>query len=402
MAGAPGHRPGTARRAPTQGARPSSVRPTTVAAALVLLSACATVPTQSRVMVEQGAAVSSEAIRMRLRAEAIPFTGLMEQAADEASAASADPAVRRRALVWKINVVPALYRTLFNQRPLVALLDTWALLVQAELYLESPEGAAAFGPGVGGVLATTKDLEGRLREIVQWVFPNRDLDAIRNKVQAWAERHPVRITFATRDSIEQALVKMAPTEELSAFAVVGQLNEDMNGLVGRMDFLPVMVPRQATWQAELAYVNLVDARLDAVMKQAGTAMDKLDGMIAWLGTEGLEGFADDQRVQIMRAVASERMEIEKLMDRQRVELQAFVGKEREQIAALVNQERTAIMVDAQRFTDHATAEATRQAKEVVDHAMVRLAVVLGALLVLGAALAWIVLRRARPARPPSG
>jgi hypothetical protein len=378
------------------------VRTTTVAAALVLLAACATVPTQSRFMVEQGAAVSSEAVRTRLRAEAIPFTGLMEQAADEASAASPDPAVRRRALVWKINVVPALYRTLFNQRPLVALLDTWALLLQAELYLESPEGAAAFGPGVVSVLATTRDLEGRLREIVQWVFPDRDLASIRSKVQEWAERHPVRITFATRDSIEQALVKMAPTEELSAFAVVGQLNEDMNGLVGRMDFLPVMVPRQATWQAELAYVNLVDARLDAVMKQAGTAMDKLDGMIAWLGTEGLEGFADDQRVQIMRAVASERMEIEKLMDRQRVELQAFVGREREQIAALVNQERTAAMAEAQRFTDHATAEATRQAKEVVDHAMVRLAVVLGALLVLGAVLAWIVLRRARPALPPSG
>ena len=351
---------------------------------------------------EQGAAVSSEAIRTRLRAEAIPFTGLMEQAADEASAASPDPAVRRRALVWKINVVPALYRTLFNQRPLVALLDTWALLLQAELYLESPEGAAAFGPGVVGVLATTRDLEGRLREIVQWVFPDRDLAAIRSKVQAWAERHPVRITFATRDSIEQALVKMAPNEELSAFAVVGQLNEDMNGLVGRMDFLPVMVPRQATWQAELAYVNLVDARLDAVMKQAGAAMDKLDGMIAWLGTEGLEGFAEDQRVQIMRAVAAERMEIEKLVDRQRVELQTFVGKEREQIAALVNQERTAAMAEAQRFTDHATAEATRQAKEVVDHAMVRLAVVLGALLFLGALLAWIVLRRAQPARPPSG
>ena len=378
------------------------MRPKTVAAALALLAACATVPTQSKFMEEQGAKVSSEAIRTRLRAEAIPFTGLMEQAADEASAASPDPAVRRRALVWKINVVPAMYRTLFNQRPLVALLDTWALLVQAELYLESPEGAAAFGPGVVAVLTTTRELEGRLREIVAWAFPDKDLVLLRSKVLAWAEKHPVRITFATRDSIEQALVAMAPTEELSAFAVVGQLNEDMNGLVGRMDFLPIMVPRQATWQAELAYVNLVDARLDVVLKQAGAAMDKLDGMIAWLGTEGLEGFADEQRIQIMRAIASERMEIERLVDRQRVELQSFVDREREQIAALVNQERTAVMADAQRFTDHATAEATRQAKEVVDHAMVRLAVVLGVLLVLAAVLAWIVLRRSQPARPPAG
>ena len=364
----------------------------------VLLVACATVPTQTKFMEEQGVKVSAEAIRMRLRAEAVPFTGLMEQAADEASAASTDPAVRKRALVWKINVVPAMYRTLFNQRPLIALLDTWALLVQAEQYLESPEGKAAFGPGASVVLATTRELEGRVQEIARWAVPGRDLTSTRAKVQQWAEKHPVRLTFATRDSIEKDLVTLAPTEELSAFAVVGQLNEDMNGLVGRMDFLPIMVPRQATWQAELAYVNLVDPQLESALKRAGEAMDKLDGMIAWLGTEGLEGFAEEQRIEIMRAVADERLEIERLVDRQRVEIQAFVDREREQVAALLNQERAAVMADAQRLADRATAEAARSAKEVVDHALVRVALVLGAALFLWAVLSWLLRRRAQPPR----
>ena len=364
----------------------------------VLLVACATVPTQTKFMEEQGVKVSAEGIRMRLRAEAVPFTGLMEQAADEASAASTDPAVRKRALVWKINVVPAMYRTLFNQRPLIALLDTWALLVQAEQYLESPEGKAAFGPGASVVLATTRELEGRVQEIARWAVPGRDLTSTRAKVQQWAERHPVRLTFATRDSIEKDLVTLAPTEELSAFAVVGQLNEDMNGLVGRMDFLPIMVPRQATWQAELAYVNLVDPQLESALKRAGEAMDKLDGMIAWLGTEGLEGFAEEQRVEIMRAVAVERLEIERLVDRQRVEIQAFVDREREQVAALLNQERAAVMADAQRLADRATAEAARSAKEVVDHALVRVALVLGAALLLWAVLSGLLRRRAQPPR----
>ena len=364
----------------------------------VLLVACATVPTQTKFMEEQGVKVSAEGIRMRLRAEAVPFTGLMEQAADEASAASTDPAVRKRALVWKINVVPAMYRTLFNQRPLIALLDTWALLVQAEQYLESPEGKAAFGPGASVVLATTRELEGRVQEIARWAVPGRDLTSTRAKVQQWAERHPVRLTFATRDSIEKDLVTLAPTEELSAFAVVGQLNEDMNGLVGRMDFLPIMVPRQATWQAELAYVNLVDPQLESALKRAGEAMDKLDGMIAWLGTEGLEGFAEEQRIEIMRAVAVERLEIERLVDRQRVEIQAFVDREREQVAALLNQERAAVMADAQRLADRATAEAARSAKEVVDHALVRVALVLGAALLLWAVLSGLLRRRAQPPR----
>jgi len=377
------------------------VRPPLPIAALLLV-ACATVPTQSEFMKEQGVKVSSEAIRTRLRSEAIPFTGLMAQAADAASAESSDPAVRRRALVWKVNVVPAMYRTLFNQRPLVALLDTWALLVQAEQYLESPEGKAAFGPGAEGVLATTRELEGRLQEIARWAVPERNLPAIRARVEDWAAKHPVRLTFATRDSIDQHLVTLSPTEELSAFAVVGQLSEDMNGLIGRMDFLPVMVPNQVTWQAQLAYIDLVGPSMDDALKRGGEALERVDAMIEWLGTSGLDGFAEEQRIQIMRAVAAERVEIERLMERQRLGVESFVDRERLEIAALLQRERAAVMADAQRFSDHATAEATRSAKEVVDHAILRLAVVLGALLVSAAVLVLALRRRTTPPRPPSG
>jgi hypothetical protein len=222
-------------------------------------------------------------------------------------------------------------------------------------------------------------------------------------VVEWAEKHPVRLTFATRDSIDQYLVTLKPTEELSVFAAVGQLNEDMNGLIGRMDFLPVMVPNQVTWQAELAYIDLIDPRMDDALKRGGQAMESLDAMIAWLGTSGLEGFANEQRTRIMGGIAAERVEIERLVAGQRGEIQAFVEKERVEIAALLQRERAAVMADAQRFSDHATAEATRSAKEVVDHAIWRLAVVLGALLVATAVLVLALRRRMpQPPRPPSG
>ncbi|MEY2669201.1 MAG: hypothetical protein RJA59_1839, partial [Pseudomonadota bacterium] len=154
--------------------------------AVALLVACATVPTQTAFMEAQGVKVSSQALRLRLRSEAVPFTGLMEQAADAAALEATSPAQRRRALVWKINVVPAIYRTLFNQRPLVAVLDTWALLVQAEDYLQSREGKEAFGPGVVVVLATTKDLQSRVQGIARWAVPDRDLSQVDAKVREWA------------------------------------------------------------------------------------------------------------------------------------------------------------------------------------------------------------------------
>ena len=373
--------------------------PIAVAPVVALLAACASVPTQTRFMQQQGVQVSSEALRVRLRSEAIPFTGLMEQAADAAALEASSAEQRRRALVWKINVVPALYRTLFNQRPLVALVDTWALLVQAEDYLESAEGKEAFGPGVAIVLATTRDLQLRVQAIARWAVPDRDLSQVDAKVREWAASHPVKLTFATRDSIEQFLATVAPTETISAFGMVGLMSEDLEGLISRMDFLPVMVPRQATWQAELAYLDLMDPRLEAALTRGGEALQRVDDMIAWLGTSGLEGFAEEQRVQLLRAFAIERVEVERLLERQRAGVETFVDREKAEIAAIVRQERLAAMADAQRLADHATAEAARKARELVDHVILRVAILLGAVLV--AVLVIVLVARRRPAPPPS-
>ncbi len=372
---------------------------TSLPVAALLLVACATIPTQTKFMEKEGAKVSSEALRMRLRSEAIPFTGLMEQAADASSAEATTPAQRRRALIWKINVVPALYRTLFNQRPLIAVLDTWALLVQAEDYLESPAGREAFGPGAAVVLATTKDLQLRVKGIAAWALPEKDLAQVDAKVRGWAAKHPVKLTFATRDSIEQAVVSLAPGEELSAFALVGLMSEDLEGLISRMDFLPIMVPRQATWQGELAYLDLMEPRVEVALTRAGEALQRVDDMIAWLGTTGLEGFAEEQRIQIMKAFAAERVEIGKLIDRERTGVEVFVARERSEIAALVQRERAAAMADAQRLADHATLQAAQQGRDLVDHAIARLALLVGATL-LGVLGIVLVARRKRPAPPP--
>jgi hypothetical protein len=183
--------------------------------------------------------------------------------------------------------------------------------------------------------------------------------------------------------------------------MVGAMNEDIEGMISRMDFLPVMVPRQATWQAELMYVDLVDPRMDVALKRASEALDKIDDMLAWMGTIGLEDFANEQRIQIMRAVADERVQVEALIDRQRGAIQAFVDTVRNALLEQVRQERIAAMADAQRLADHATEEATRKAKEIIDHFLLRLGLVLGAVVVLAVAGAFLLRRRAVPVPPPS-
>lgn len=378
------------------------MRPVLPAAAIAVLAACATVPTQTRFMAEQGVTVTSEGLRTKLRAEAIPFTGRMGEAADAVREASADPDVRRRTLVWKINVVPALYRTLFSQRPLVALVDTWALLLQAEGYLESPEGREAFGPGVERMLATTRELEGRVKEIAAWAAPGRDLVKVRATLQRWAENHPVHLTFATRESAESYLATASPTEELGAFAVAGRMGEDLGGIIDRMDFLPVMVPLQATWQAELVYLDLVDPRMAVALERGGEALGKVDDMLQWLGTAGLDRFADAQRVQLMKAIGSERTEVERLVERQRLAIQEFVDRERVAVAAMIAEERAATLAEARALVDHATAQAARSASDVVDRALLRIAVLVGIALAVLLGIALVSRRRGATAGASRG
>ena len=364
------------------------------ASALVALTGCASVPTQTRFMQQEGVEVSSEALRLRLRAEAIPFTGLIEQAADEVARASTDPQVRRRALVWKINVVPALYRTLFNQRPLVALLDTWALLIQAEDFLQSAEGQRAFGPGAEVMLPTVRELEGRVREIAAWAAPGRDLEKVRTAIAGWVARHPVRLTFATRESMEQHLVTLAPSDTLSMVGVAGRVNEDVDGLVSRMDFLPIMVPRQATWQAELTYVDLIDPRMADALGRAGQALESVDQLLAWLGTSGLERFADEQRRALQSVVAAETRTIERMVEAQRTGAQEFVSAEWREALAQLRAERVATFAEARALADHAAEEGARRAREVVDALVLRLAVLAG-VIALAVVVAAVLLRRRR-------
>ena len=119
-------------------------------------------------------------------------------------------------------------------------------------------------------------------------------------------------------------------------------------------------------------------------------------MLAWMGTDGLDDFANEQRIQIMRAVSAERVQVEALIDRQRGAVQAFVDGERNALLEQVRQERIAAMADAQKLADHATEEATRKAKEIIDHFLLRLGLVLGAVVVLAVVGVFLIRRRAAP------
>jgi hypothetical protein len=372
--------------------------------ALAVVAACATsAPRQTEIMKDAGATVSAEALRIRLRALAPPTTARIEKAADGIVAGTPDPAVQRRALIWKINAVAALNQAFYSQQPGVGLADAWALLVQFEEFLETPEGRAAFGPGVAEALAATRDVEARVVETYRWAVPDRDPALLRARLVEWSRAHPIEGYLSTRRSLQEDLAGRMTSDELSVFQAAAVAAEDLRGIIARMDHLSTALPKQAIWEAELAFQDLGAPRLEQVLQRADQALARLDHVIAWLGGPGLEGLADRERQAILDGVTQQRLAIASLIDVERKELTRFVTQERAQILDDVNRMRVAAAGDVERLTRQATEDASRKATELVDRILLRVALILAGAILLWGAVAYGVRQGARrSASPPPG
>jgi hypothetical protein len=367
-----------------------------LALASALLAACATTPpAQTKIMKESGVVVTAEALRTRLRAMAPSAIGRIERAADAIRDGSSDPAVQRRALILKINAVPVLYQAFYSQQPGAGLADAWAFLIQLEHYAESADGKAAFGPGAPELLAAARDLDARIEETYRWAVPDRDPAPLRARLEAWARQHPTDGNIASRRSLREDLATRIAGDELSAFEAVGVAEEDLRGLIARIDFLPTMVPRQAIWEAELAFEDQGAPRVEQVLRRADAALQRLDHVIAWMGGPGLEGLADKERKALMDAVTEQRQALESLVDAQREQVTRFASQERAQIMAEIDRLRVAAMEDVRRVAKEATEEAARKTSEVVDRALLRAALIVAGAILLWGAVSWVLRRGGR-------
>ena len=112
-------------------------------------SACApkTAARQTDVMEQSGkVSVSAAVLRARVSDLVERVAGRIELTADRISAETDDAALRRRALVLKMEAIPAVYTAGFRADPLIALVDLWGFAFQFGQYMENRAGQNGFGP----------------------------------------------------------------------------------------------------------------------------------------------------------------------------------------------------------------------------------------------------------------
>jgi len=369
---------------------------------MLLVVGCATsAPRQTAYMEKQGATTSAEALRVRLRAEVLPITGKLEEAADAMDAATEDTAQHRQILVWKMNAVGAAYGTLLGQRPLAGLADTWALLLQEQLFLESPRARSELGPGVDQAIPVVRAAAERIERTWAWVVPNNEA-AARAQILGWVGQHPLGSATGARESFLEYLATLDLGEGASLAAVAGQAAENLDGVVARIDLLPLVLPKLANWQAQLTYLDVVDRRIEGVIERGDAALRRFDDVVGWLGTSGLDAFADRQREAAGVMIDGRIAHGLSLFEAQTEQLMTWAERERMATLDDLRRERVAATAELRRTADELAADASRRAEKFADYVLVRVAILLGAALVLELLVILALRRRRGPAEPQAG
>ena len=323
---------------------------------------------QTEIM-EKGGGVSVGAADLRARVNDLAdrLAGALERMADRIGTESRDPKVRRRALAFKVEAIPAVYTAAYRSDPLVAAVDTWALAFQVKEYVETGAGRDAFGTEQPLARAQARELLADADASVRGMTASQEaFDAARVKVQSWVAKHPIEHALSSRSSVAPVLAEWR-SEDRNAFLAVGEVTDTIQNVSERLNTYAAQLPRQVRWQAELLVAELADEH---------------DG-------PGLLGAAGQAVREIL---ASERHAVLEDVNGQRQQTLDYLTAERVAALAALRQERVDALTAVEALEGRVVDSAVARLRSVVDSALWRLAVLLAVLMFSAATLGVLVYR----------
>jgi hypothetical protein len=327
---------------------------------LTLVTACQAPSKPANLDQAVGASlVSSRELRAQLNEYMRDFTAEVQAAADEIIERAEETTVRKEAMRWKMEGVPACQLAVFKEDPAAALLDTWALAAQMTRYFESGRGSGYFGKWQGIAVETSKCLEAGVETLAQTLS---DPDQAKAQVLSWVEEHPVHGSLLNRPTTAPMIASVFGDRSSSAMASIGNLDQRIAQVLERMDIYVESLPTQFRWQAE--YIIEQQLVSQEERRQALTDVEEIaEGMdrVAILADD-MPRLIEAEREEIRRLIKAERKEVEAILDRQRDRVTETIDRQRELTFSSITAEREEILsaLEAERAAILAMVEKERK------------------------------------------
>ena len=373
-----------------------------LAAMALPLGACLKVPTQS--------ASLQASPRVRLTASQLQIGAfelgrgvslLIEEAADSIRTVSADPEVRRNALLWKVSAIPLVQEAALRDDPVIAVADLLVLTMQQEDYFTTGSGAASFGDAQPLAVAAARTARTRVAKYATGAMRGDTLptDFVEG-ITRWVADNPMRGPALRRGSILNSDWAVIGLSEVSLEGTVGHLDRTVVNLTYRLSYLNETLAEQARWNAELMAEQAMAApRVDTLLNASSAALRSVNLLV-----DDMPALIDREREAMMKDIDRQRLAMMTDIDRQRVLAFQDLGVQRELAFREIADQRVALdaALTAQRVAAFQAADSLAQRSIAQSAVMLRRLVwqlTLGALIVVAALVAGglLILNRLRAA-----
>ena len=343
---------------------------------------------------ERDITANRNAIRLRMRALVDPLCGEIEQSADGIIAGTTNAAIRKAALHWKIEAVPAMREALFLPDPLTALGDAWVLSNQMADYFEKGAGKDRLQEASPVAVATCRAMEEQIAQVAASMTRSGDISRVRRFARSWATEHPIQDSIGSRESILSRVLEREIAASFSTGEAVAEMTTSVDDLNRRLEVYSAQLFRQVRWEAELFKTEL----LEELSAQKTITMIERAAQSSERAAAGVDEVAKaTQRAakvaeEMPKMISSEREAVLKSVSEDLKSALDGLGKERatalKELREELAEERVAL-----------SREMEQTAFKVVDHAIWRetliLAVGFAALIVTGI-VGLLVVRRIYP------
>jgi hypothetical protein len=358
-------------------------------------AACSTkAPTRSSVQTAVGV-VDLPARRIRLAAD---HTGGMmmtriEIAADSIIRATDDPDVRRNALAWKANAIPAIQTATHHPDPFVAFVDGWVFAVLMRDYFNDGRGRDLFGPQQPIARAAMQDIVDRIESNTRRALEegHGDYGAFEDFVTRYTATYPIDNDLYVHRTVAAEVVDVLGEQEFGGLGSLGSMEEMALDAQTMARAYLAYTFKTVLWQTELMIESMMDTTLITPL------LDSVDRMaVTSAATRLLEstpGMVASERARIL--AETERM-LDASLDRAFAQVDEERGLILAEVEAMVARERQVIFDELRALTPEISRQVREEAIAVVDHLLLRLAIGMAILLVLLAA-GWLLLRPRRRA-----
>ena len=340
-------------------------------------------PMQQRLTTPKGEEVKLSAFELRVAALdlAPSFSDIIEEAADEIIEKSADPKIRRHALVWKMNAIPAAFTAIFRPDPVAAIIDTWAFSIQMVQFFDKGDGRRMFGEYNYIALDGSKRLEAEVLHIIKSsVSPELEAE-LKKKIEWWASEHPMEGQHFHRQSIMPDYARFMGDPNFGVFALVDKLTVGLPEIANRLSVYNEYLPRQARWQAELLVDEVNEKEgIKVQMEELAGLMEVLNSVIPLV--EQIPDLIARERVALLKALREERVASFESIDQQRVATLDKFTQERIATIAALREERIATLQDIDAIGNQIVTNALTKTEGLIDHTFLRTSQLLAALLIL--------------------